>query len=205
VEGRRYSYSSSQPVHAPSEVDGQAFAYDANGNMTKGLDGRIMTYDAENRPLSVSYNGVTTSYVYSADGGRLKQTTSGPGQPTTTTAYFGLVEIQNWGQGSKEEVITYPYDGLRLVNGALEVMYRDQLGCNSEEIKNATYAPFGTIDERVSSTGLATAEETKGFIGERFDAGAGLQYLNARYYDPELASFIPADPSGGAGPHPTVQ
>ncbi|MFP3345157.1 RHS repeat-associated core domain-containing protein, partial [Halomonas sp. SIMBA_159] len=77
-------------------------------------------------------------------------------------------------------------------------MYRDQLGSirkilngNSEEIKNATYAPFGTIDERVSSAGLATAEETKGFIGERFDAGAGLQYLNARYYDPELASFIP--------------
>ena len=30
---------------------------------------------------------------------------------------------------------------------------------------------------------LTRADETKGFIGERFDADAGLQYLNARYYD----------------------
>ena len=37
------------------------------------------------------------------------------------------------------------------------------------------------------------AEETKGFIGERFDSGAGLQYLNARYYDPQLGIFIQPD------------
>ncbi len=35
--------------------------------------------------------------------------------------------------------------------------------------------------------------ETKGFIGERFDADAGLQYLNARYYDPKLGMFIQPD------------
>lgn len=37
------------------------------------------------------------------------------------------------------------------------------------------------------------AEEKKGWIGERYDAGAGLQYLNARYYDPELGQFIQPD------------
>ena len=37
------------------------------------------------------------------------------------------------------------------------------------------------------------AEETKGFVGERFDSGAGLQYLNARYYDPQLGIFIQPD------------
>ncbi|SDG38869.1 RHS repeat-associated core domain-containing protein [Celeribacter baekdonensis] len=40
---------------------------------------------------------------------------------------------------------------------------------------------------------LTKAEETKGFIGERFDADAGLQYLNARYYDPRLGLFIQPD------------
>jgi len=30
-------------------------------------------------------------------------------------------------------------------------------------------------------------------MGERFDAGAGLQYLNARYYDPKLGMFIQPD------------
>ena len=40
---------------------------------------------------------------------------------------------------------------------------------------------------------LTAAGETKGFIGERFDADAGLQYLNARYYDPRLGMFIQPD------------
>ncbi|WP_136439499.1 RHS repeat-associated core domain-containing protein [Pacificoceanicola onchidii] len=40
---------------------------------------------------------------------------------------------------------------------------------------------------------LAPLVETKGWIGERYDAGAGLQFLNARYYDPELAVFIQPD------------
>ena len=38
-----------------------------------------------------------------------------------------------------------------------------------------------------------TLAETKGFIGERFDDGAGLQYLNARYYDPRLGMFLQPD------------
>jgi RHS repeat-associated protein len=37
------------------------------------------------------------------------------------------------------------------------------------------------------------APETKGWIGERYDADAGLQYLNARYYDPELSLFLQPD------------
>ncbi len=55
-----------------------------------------------------------------------------------------------------------------------------------------TYRPFGAI---LFSQDLdpSAPEETKGFIGERYDADAGLQYLNARYYDPELAMFIQPD------------
>lgn len=43
-----------------------------------------------------------------------------------------------------------------------------------------------------TAAGLATPE-TKGWIGERHDADAGLQYLNARYYDPVLGLFIQPD------------
>lgn len=32
-----------------------------------------------------------------------------------------------------------------------------------------------------------------GFIGECYDDASGLQYLNARYYDPKLAMFIQPD------------
>jgi len=54
--------------------------YDANGNMTSspslipGFSDRVMSYDAENRPLSVTHQGDTTTYTYGADGSRLLRT-----------------------------------------------------------------------------------------------------------------------------------
>ncbi len=35
--------------------------------------------------------------------------------------------------------------------------------------------------------------EAKGYIGERFDADAGQQYLNAPYYDPRIGMFLLPD------------
>ena len=56
--------------------------------------------------------------------------------------------------------------------------------------REVSYRPFGeAVDFAVS----LTPPEAKGFIGERFDADAGLQFLNARYYDPKLAMFIQPD------------
>ncbi|WJY20394.1 RHS repeat-associated core domain-containing protein [Fontisubflavum oceani] len=52
------------------------------------------------------------------------------------------------------------------------------------------YAPFGEIAWRDGGT---SPDETFGYIGERYDSDAGLQYLNARYYDPRLAMFIQPD------------
>ncbi|MCB2127824.1 MAG: RHS repeat-associated core domain-containing protein, partial [Rhodobacteraceae bacterium] len=46
---------------------------------------------------------------------------------------------------------------------------------------------------RAAGPTLSTPKETKGFIGERYDDASGLQYLNARYYDPRLAMFIQPD------------
>ena len=53
------------------------------------------------------------------------------------------------------------------------------------------YAPYGKIADEVEAAGATV--ETKGFLGERYDEDSGLQYLNARYYDPELALFIQPD------------
>lgn len=60
--------------------------YAANGNMTTGLDGKVMAYDGENRPVSVSFAGRTTTYVYGADRARLKKVETDPltGQSTVT-------------------------------------------------------------------------------------------------------------------------
>jgi RHS repeat-associated protein len=60
------------------------------------------------------------------------------------------------------------------------------------------YRPFG---EEIAVQQPLGLEETKGFIGERFDADAGLQYLNARYYDPKLGLFLQPDWWEVTAPH----
>ncbi|WP_282092535.1 RHS repeat-associated core domain-containing protein [Epibacterium ulvae] len=193
-----YTYSNSTPDHSPSRVGPTSLSYDANGNMLRGIEGKVMTYDAENRPLTVTRNGVTTRYEYAADGTRLKKTTSGGGQPTETTAYFGPVEIQKFGQGSREVIITYPHPTVRLVNGVAEYLHTDQLGSvraitdrNGNVDKRSSYRPFGEANDNIRD--LSAKPESKGFIGERYDETARLQYLNARYYDPKLGLFIQPD------------
>lgn len=55
------------------------------------------------------------------------------------------------------------------------------------KIESTLCKPFGEQSEWLLPGNAAP--ETKGWIGERFDAEAGLQYLNARYYDPKLAPY----------------
>lgn len=59
------------------------------------------------------------------------------------------------------------------------------------KIESAVYKPFGEQSEWLSPS--QSAPEDKGWIGERYDADAGLQYLNARYYDPVLGMFLQPD------------
>jgi RHS repeat-associated protein len=192
-----------------------AFTYDANGNMLTGLGGKIMSYDGENRPLSVTHLGKKTCYVYGADGTRRKkienfspaQSCDAPTAAQPVTLYVGQAEIRNWGQGNAEEILLYPVPSIRIsltknAGGAVvtkvSTLHLDALGSvravtNAAGLKaeRALFRPFG--EESSTRFDLSTAVETKGFIGERFDGDAGLQYLNARYYDPKLAMFIQPD------------
>ena len=127
-----------------------------------------MVYDAENRPLSVSFGGDLTEYVYGADGARVMKTEKVGTGSETVTAYFGGVEIRDF--GGTETILTYPHPSVRYKNGvATAYLHSDQL--NSVRTvtdsvgalaKRSTYRPFGEIsDWDVDS---AVTEETKGFI-----------------------------------------
>jgi RHS repeat-associated protein len=56
-------------------------------------------------------------------------------------------------------------------------------------LQSHAYGPYG--NPRI--TNAATVPTGKGYINERFDAETGLQYLHARYYDPELGRFLTPD------------
>ena len=209
-----YGYGNTgKAEHAPTTVTpasgpAQSLTYDANGNMTTGLDGKVMTYDRENRPLSVTYQGRTTTYVYGADGTRLKKIETDPvTQQSETTLYMGAAEFRKWGQGNAEEILLYPTANIRVtysrdaggnVVKKVNTLHADGLGSvravtdeTGLPAERSTYRPFGEEAEQLLS--LSTPKETKGFIGERFDDTSGLQYLNARYYDPKLGMFIQPD------------
>lgn len=123
-------------------------------------------------------------------------------QPQSTTLYVGGVEVRD--PGVNEVVLAYPHENMRLKfandNRPPEVSYlfRDHLNSvrmiankNQAIEERSTYKPFGEEHETILAS--SKAQETIGWIGERHDAGAGLQYLNARYYDPELGLFIQPD------------
>ncbi|WP_377512721.1 RHS repeat-associated core domain-containing protein [Octadecabacter sp. R77987] len=92
-----------------------------------------------------------------------------------------------------------PHPDVRLVEGVASHLHHDQLGSvvmitdsAGARAQQAQYAPFGAVVFAQTYV-PAVAPEARGFIGERFDADAGLQYLNARYYDPELGLFLQPD------------
>ncbi len=164
-----------------------------------------MTYDGENRPLSVtSANGDVTEYVYAADGSRLWRTVT-EGAVTTKSLYFSEMEIVNPAAGSSsgEVVNWYPHPNVKITHTrptgtkitTPTYLHRDQLDsvvliadASGGEDLERIYEPFGSDTE----FGIPGGEDI-GFIGERKDTVAGLHYLNARYYDPELAMFIQPD------------
>src|SRR5262249_47522884 len=56
------------------------YTYDAAGNLIADpTDGVTATYDPENRISSSTKDGITTNYVYDADGNRVEKTTGSTG------------------------------------------------------------------------------------------------------------------------------
>lgn len=106
--------------------------------------------------------------------------------------------MRSWKIAGAEQVITYPHPYVKVTNGVKTYLHRDALGhvramtdAAGVKIESAIYKPFGEQTEWLSAT--QPEPETKGWIGERYDADAGLQYLNARYYYPILGMFIQLD------------
>ena len=141
-------------------------------------------------------------------GTRLKKIETDPvTQQSETTLYMGAAEFRHWGEGNAEEILLYPTPNIRITKirdaggtivTRVNTLHTDGLGsvrAVTDEAglaaERSTYRPFGEEAEQLLS--LSTPKETKGFIGERFDDNSGLQYLNARYYDPKLAMFIQPD------------
>mgnify|MGYP000586062714 CR=1 FL=1 len=196
-----YPASTALRPHAVSTINGVAVSYDLNGNTL--ADGtRTYSWDDANRLKTVVKAGVTTSFVYGADGARVKKvTTLGDATlyPDAGTEISG--KIADW-DGTKAYT-RYPHMDVKVVATTAHFLHRDHLASvrvvtsdTGGKTEDNLYASYG---ETVKRTGIAGDPVTsapltqKNYIGERFDFETGLMFLNARYMNPVTGRFISPD------------
>ena len=172
------------------------YSYDANGNLTKDLNKGIsgITYNFLNLPNAVTFSdGSTITYIYGADGTKLR-TVHKIGSTTTTTDYCGNVIYENGVQKllpSEEGYIT-------LSDSKYHYYLKDHQGNNRVVIsqsgtveETSHYYPFGGT---FASAGNVQPYK---YNGKEYDSKKGLNWYDygARHYDAALGRFETVDPS----------
>ena len=198
--------------HAPISICGAAVSYDANGNTLKyDPDGvgpqamRVLAYDLENRPIAITApNSVgavsTVTFDYGPDGERVRKVAS----PTRHVWYVNNeneIALNPTLAGDPGTLTAYVSPEVRLdVTGAgpatNQFLVKDHLASNRLVLAmggGSTRYDYGPFGMPLKPAGSLPPLNTKGYIGERFDEETGLQYLHARYYDPNLGRFLTPD------------
>ncbi|WP_420393377.1 RHS repeat-associated core domain-containing protein [Acuticoccus sp.] len=193
-----YTYppaGSAQP-HAPTQVGNASLSYDANGNLLQVRDApalnRTLTWDGLGRLATVARGGLTTM-TYGPDDARQQRRFAPSTGAVETTTFVADLEVSPTGVLTK-----HPIADAKRVEMASYGVHLDHDGSvrrvtapSGAPVVEVAYQPYG--EEERTEVGVAPAEETRGFLGERHDAMTGLTYLNARYYDPLIGRFISPD------------
>lgn len=173
---------------------GQGYSYDANGNMTQDASGQRFGFDAENhqKEFFLSSNSGSTpdaTYHYDGDGRRVKKISS-----TETTVFV-------YDAGGKAIA---EYSTVLASTPQVSFLTQDHLGSqriitneNGTVTDRKDFASFGddVTASRTSGIGYTSAEEPrKNYTGYEKDAESGLEFAQARYYNPKHGRFTSVDP-----------
>jgi RHS repeat-associated protein len=189
--------------HAPTSICGAAVTYDANGNtLAYDADGagvkpaRSFVYDLENRPLAITRGGVSTSFTYGpamgVDGARVSKVFG-----AAKTVYLGAeAELLFDAANPTGQLSSTLHPDVKRVGMQTLYLVKDHLASNRLTIPQSAaalqahaYGPYG--QPRIEN--FATIPTGRGYINQQFDPETGLQYLNARYYDPDMGRFLTPD------------
>ena len=216
-----YTYGDTAHLHAVTSIGSGSPTYTANydavGDMTcRAPDttttcagtptGAQLGYDNEGR-LSSWQNApssptTTDGFLYDGAGNRVEQLVTVNGSITTSTTYVagGLEEITSNAVGTTLTKYFTGAGGLPTAErvgtgGPLSYLATDGQGTVSTSLDSAgnvtsqqLYTPYG--NSRYSSGSSPT---TLGYTGQHADSSTGLDYYNARYYDPVAGQFASAD------------
>ncbi len=174
------------------------YVYDGNGNLIKDLNKKIIDiqYNYLNLPRYIQFEGGNSiSYLYSADGTKLRTVHVTGGVTTTTTDYCGKVIYENGALSkllTEQGYVTFP-------DNVYHYFLQDHQGNNrvtvnqngkAEEVNH--YYPFGGMFASSSSMNVQPYK----YNGKELDRKNGLDWYDygARHYDAALGRWHVMDP-----------
>jgi RHS repeat-associated protein len=178
----------------------ESLGYDCNGSLlarvaTSGGVSVSSSYvwDELHRLTGVTRSGVGSSrFVYDAAGQRVLRVDP----DGSKTIYLGSTELR-WSPATPSTVKVarfYPGGTQRGFDGTLTYTVSGYQGSVLGSVNATTgvvthnrFTPYGVLR-------AGTAVNDKAFLGETTDPATNLVYLNARYHDPSLGTFISVDP-----------
>ena len=186
----------------------RTLSYDARGNVTK-LGALTMRYDISDQPWNMSGTGRTGqaaggSYRYDGNLKRVKSTAGGKTIYNVYDASGSLVHIRQVTGGLRlTDYISGPSGTLARITKSgggdnVTYLHADHLGSartgtdsDGAIVWTEHYTPFGE-----TLVNAAANDNQAGFTGHIKDSATGLNYMQARYYDPSIGRFLSIDPVG---------
>ena len=184
----------------------RTIGYDVRGNVTT-LGNLGMAYDHSDQPIAVTgtANGIGSAngtYLYDGNLKRVRSVINDGSETKTIYNIYDmsgqLVHIHKLSDNVKMDYIHGPTGTLARVanNNQPTYLHPDHLGSAQAGTKQdgtidwrTQYTPFG--EEIVSP---AANDNLDGFTGHIKDKATGLNYMQARYYDPVIGRFLSVDP-----------
>ena len=188
------SYNSANRLSSYTDSAGpnKTLGYDARGNVTT-LGTLAFTYDMADQPRAV------TGGTYAYDG-NMKRARAYVNAGTIYNVYDSagsLVHVDDVTANKTTDYVSGPNGSLaRITNGVVTYLHNDHLGTS---VTGTT--PSGAVAWREDTTPFgitannpAANDNLAGFTGHIRDSATGLNYMQARYYDPVIGRFLSVDP-----------
>jgi RHS repeat-associated protein len=190
----------------------KTFTYDNNGNRLTG-DGVTLTYNDQNKPLTVDRNNVKSIFSYDANGNRYKQVKQQSGSVVSTTYYVGSFEREV----TLSSTVDKTYIGDHTIKMKAHVgslgnqspfqhLLRDHLGSvdtlmdarTGAVLQHRGYDVFGRPRDIAAGNALLSGTNwqgvTKGYTDHEHLIDQELIHMNGRIYDFNIGRFLSVDP-----------
>ena len=195
-----------------TRTGGTTADYDSKGNMTIGLDGSTYTYDAQNRLLSATKNGVSMSFEYDGLNRQVSRTLSSPNTRTYST-WDGWNLVEEYTNNPLVIQARYLYGPTGVIKELQNNRYYCQDGSGSTalladstghllewyryDLQGTPFFYYPNDTQRSpNQSGFGVRHL---FTGQQWYGEVGLYDLRNRFYSPDLGRFLQPDPIGFRG------